>query len=140
MGAVTQINLATQVYGVLPSANGGMPSGMIAFVNTGSCPSGWTEQAYTGKYPLMTVAANSDAGGTGGSTAYTPAGTVSTPTMSATGTKFTTSSSGTAALTAMSGTTIASGANTVTLPARTFTGTPATIQPPYVKLIACQKN
>ncbi len=148
IGAVTVIDLTRQVTGVLPVANGGtnatsyvpFASGMIAFINSGSCPSGWTEQAYAGKYPLFTVAANSDVGGTGGSTSYTPAGTEATATISVTGTKFTTSSSGTAAATAMAGTTIASGANTVTLPAHVFTGTPATIQAPYVKLIACQKN
>jgi hypothetical protein len=149
LAAVTVINLQTQVTGVLPQANGGtggttysgVPSGMIGFINTGTCPTGWTEQSYSGDYLLMTVAANGDAGGTGGSTSYTPAGSVTESTMAATGTKFTTSSSGTAALTAMSGTTIASGTgNTVTLPAHTFTGTGATIQPPFVKLIACQKN
>ena len=148
IGAVTVIDLTKQVTGVLPVANGGtgatsyvpFSSGMIAFIASGSCPSGWTEQAFSGKYPLFTVAANSDVGATGGSTSYTPAGTEATATCSATGTKFTTSSSGTAALTALCGTTIASGANTVTLPAHTFNGTGATIQPPFVKLIACQKN
>lgn len=136
----TLVDLTQNVKGVLPVANGGLPSGVIVFVDTGSCPTGFTEQAFSGKYPLFTVAANADVGGTGGSTTYTPAGTMGAASCSVTGTKFSTSSSGTAAVTAMCGTTIASGANTVNTPAHTFTGTQATIQPPYVKLIACQKN
>jgi hypothetical protein len=171
-GAVTLVDLTTQVTGILPVANGGtgtnayvpFSSGMIAFISSGSCPTGWTEQTFAGDYPLFTVAANADAGTTGGSTSYTPAGTLNsvsagtpagtngTTSAAATGTKFTTSSSGTPALTALAGTTIASGANTVTLAApaftgsalaghtHTFTGTAATIQPPFVKLIACKKN
>jgi len=59
-----------------------MKSGMVVFIDTGSCPSGWTEVAQAGNYLLLTVAANGDAGGTGGSNSYTPAGTVTAPTLS----------------------------------------------------------
>lgn len=62
-------------------SGGGVPSGMIAFIKTGTCPSGWTEDsADVGLYVLATKAANSDVGNTGGSTSYTPAGTVAAPT------------------------------------------------------------
>lgn len=51
---------------------------------SGSCATtlgaGWTEVAsLSGKFPLGTVATNADIGGTGGSTAYTPAGTNTAP-------------------------------------------------------------
>lgn len=181
MGAATKLDLTTQVSGVLPLANGGtgtttgdVPSGMIAFINSGTCPTGWTQQSYSGDYLLMTVAANSDVGGTGGSTSYTPAGTNGTTTTGATsagtpagtngtttiavtGTKMTTSGSGTAAATTVGSVTVSTSSQNVTVPAETFTGsamaththtvpaetfagTAATIQPPYVKLIPCQKN
>lgn len=191
---ISLINLTSQVTGILPVVNGGtgqstavVPSGMIMFVGSGSCPTGWTEQNFSGNYILATVAANGDVGTSGGSNSYTPAGSVSAPTFTgnsvstsavsagtpagtngtvtaaATGTKFSTSSSGTAALSAFNGTTVASGANTLTIPAETFTGsalgthshtvtatgtnsapsftgTGATLQPTYTKLIPCQKN
>src|SRR5438132_2874579 len=62
----------------------GIPSGIIVFVQSGSCPSGFTEVAgLDGAYILGTVAANNDVGGTGGSNSYTPAGSVSSPTVNA---------------------------------------------------------
>lgn len=170
LASVTLINLATQVTGILPVANGGtgqssalVPSGMISFVNSGSCPSGWTEVNLGANYILATLAANGDVGTTGGSNSYTPAGTVSAPTFTGnagttgattiafTGTKMSTSSSGTAAVTNVGGTTITTAAQNLgshthsftpagSVSAPTFTGTPATLQPAYVKLIPCQKN
>lgn len=56
-----------------------IPSGMIAFISTGSCPSGWTQISGAGDYILLTAAANGDVGTTGGSNSYTPAGTVAAP-------------------------------------------------------------
>lgn len=168
--SISLINLTTQVSGILPVVNGGtgqstalVPAGMITFINSGTCPTGWTEMSLSGSYVLATVAANGDVGTTGGSTSYTPAGTVAAPTFTGsagttgastiafTGTKMTTSGSGTAAVTNVGGTSITTAgqnlgshthsftpAGTVSAPA--FTGTPATIQPSYIKLIPCQKN
>jgi hypothetical protein len=69
-----------------------VPAGMISFVNTGTCPSGWTEvSGLNGKMLRGTVAANMDVGGTGGSDSVTPTFTGSalgthTHTTTATGT------------------------------------------------------
>ncbi len=150
LGSVTMVNLATQVYGVLPTANGGVPSGMIEFIATGSCPTGYTQQSFAGDYILLTVAANSDVGTTGGSltsgatSAGTPAGTNGTAAVTSVGTKFTTSSSGSFAFTTLAGTASAA-SPTVTVPAEVFTGSAMgththTISPTFVKLIPCQKN
>jgi hypothetical protein len=148
--APTQVDLTADVKNGLPTANGGVPSGMIEFVNTGSCPTGYTQLSLAGDYILLTVAANGDVGTTGGSltsgatSAGTPAGTNGTASVAFVGTKFTTSSSGSYAFTSLGGTAAAaSGSHSV--PAETFTGSAMaththTIQPTYVKLIACQKN
>lgn len=63
---------------------GGIPAGAILMVDSGSCPAGFTEHAGLGasRFPMGTVAANADAGGTGGSNTFTPAGTNSAPTFS----------------------------------------------------------
>ena len=83
----------------------GVPTGMIAFIATGTCPSGWTEDtALDGNYILATTHAHGDVGTTGGSLSYTPTGTVSTPTFTGTPATLT---------------------GTVSTP--TFTGTPATL-------------
>ena len=187
------------------SASGGLPSGMIAFINSGSCPSGWAQVASAGDYVLLTVAANSDVGTSGGSTSYTPAGTnaaatfsgtpgtvpaetftgnalaTHTHTLTPTGTNGTssvattsgsfkgTSSGGFSQIGGVApGSSFTVGAQTFTgaldtssavsagtpsgtnstasfTPAGTesaaaFSGTPATIQPTYLKLIGCSKN
>ena len=64
-----------------PSSGSGsaLPSGMIAFVDSGSCPNGWAQVAANGDYFLATVAANGDVGTSGGSSIYTPAGTNGAP-------------------------------------------------------------
>ncbi len=46
-----------------------IPSGMIAFIASGVCPSGWTENdALAGYNPLITSTTNADVGAHGGST------------------------------------------------------------------------
>ena len=61
-----------------PTTN--MPSGMIAFIATGTCPSGWTENDNIATYNiLITTSAAGDVGTHGGSNSYTPSGTVSAP-------------------------------------------------------------
>ena len=58
-----------------PTTN--VPSGMIAFIATGACPSGWTENDALATYNiLVTTTAAGDVGTHGGSSTYTPAGTV----------------------------------------------------------------
>lgn len=123
-----------------PSSSGSLPSGMIAFVDAGSCPAGFTEDStFDGAYILGTVAANSDAGATGGSSSYTPAGTVSQPTFTGTATTFTNGNLGSnGSKVAVTTQTSYTPAGTVSAP--TFTGTTATIQPSYIKVIACKKN
>ena len=61
----------TYQWNLLTSSSGGaaVPSGMIAFIATGPCPSGWTENdAMTGYNVLVTSTANSDIGTHGPST------------------------------------------------------------------------
>lgn len=137
-----------------------LPSGAVVLVTGTACPSGLVEDdTFAGRFPQGTTAAAGDVGTTGGSTSYTPAGTVSQPTLTmnpytpagtvsqptltmnpytpagtlstttitVTGTKMSTAANGTPAATALAGTTLANGANTITLPAPTFTGQPATL-------------
>lgn len=55
------------------SASGGVPTGGILFVDTGTCPAGFAEVAgLNGRTLLGTIAANMDVGGTGGSDSITP--------------------------------------------------------------------
>lgn len=79
--------------GAWNKVNGGssssVPSGMIAFMASGSCPAGWTELGHGTDYVLLTTAAAGDAGTTGGSNAYTPAGSNSTVAFTPTGTNST---------------------------------------------------
>lgn len=77
----------------LTSVGGGgiIPAGLITFIVSGTCPTGWTEvTALNGKTLFGTLAANGDVGGTGGSDTITP--TVNSLTAAAqtfTGTPFT---------------------------------------------------
>lgn len=85
---------------------GGVSAGDIVMRVSGSCGTGFTEvSAMDGVFPIGTLAANGNVGGTGGSDNITPAGTVSQPTFSgdalsghahATGTYATSAHSGTA--------------------------------------------
>jgi hypothetical protein len=158
------------------SGGGVNPPGTIIFVDSGTCPTAYTELAHGGNYILLTTAAGGDAGTTGGSNSFTPTVnsltaaaqtfTGSSTTVPALGfgtiaasqaadtfgtTKFTTSSSGTAAFTSET----ARGAITVSGSTATGTLTPlgsnaasavtgtlnqVTVQPTYLKLIACKKN
>ncbi len=60
---------------------GSIPSGLITFVVSGTCPSGWTEvTGLAGRTLFGTLAANGDVGTTGGSDTVTASGTVSAPT------------------------------------------------------------
>ena len=62
-------------------SGGGVPSGMLTFILSGTCASGWTEEtSLNGKTLLGTLAANLDVGAAGGNDNITPAGTVSQPT------------------------------------------------------------
>lgn len=75
----TAVNTWT-AHGVSGSS-GGVPSGAIIFVDSGSCPAGYTEEsALSGQMLRGTVAANADVGTTGGSNSITPAGSVGAPT------------------------------------------------------------
>lgn len=146
-----------------------VPSGLI-MLSLSACPSGYTEvTALSGKFALGTLAAAGDVGGTGGSTSYTPAGTNSVPIFTGNQVNTSAVSAGTptgtvdvasGAVTAETGTfveaadavhthgftgdALAAHQHTVTatgsVSAPTFTGTPATIQPPFVKVIFCQKD
>lgn len=55
-----------------------VPAGSILLIDSGSCPAGYAEVAgLNGRTILGTVAANGNAGGTGGSATITPQGTIS---------------------------------------------------------------
>ena len=63
------------------TAGNGVPVGALIFLDSGSCPTGWTEAtALDGKTIIGTIAAHSDVGTTGGTDSVTPAGTNSAPT------------------------------------------------------------
>lgn len=60
----------------------GIPSGLITFIESGSCASGWTEiSSLNGVTLVGTIAANVDVGQTGGANLITPLGSVSAPTL-----------------------------------------------------------
>lgn len=59
----------------------GVPTGASILIDSGTCPTGYTENtALSGKTLIGTTAANKDVGTTGGSDTITPAGTVAAPT------------------------------------------------------------
>ena len=94
------------------AAPGVVPAGLITFVVTGTCPSGWTEvTALAGKTLFGTVAANADVGTTGGADSITP--TVNSLTA--------------AAQTVSSLTAAAQTVNALTAAAQTFTGSSTTV-------------
>lgn len=67
--------------------SGDVPSGSILLLNSGSCPTGYTEQSsLNGKTLVGTLAANGNVGGTGGNDNITPAGTNSTVSFTPSGT------------------------------------------------------
>jgi len=58
----------------------GEPAGLIGMVETGTCPTGYTQvTSIDGRMALATLAAHGDVGTTGGSDNITPAGTNSAP-------------------------------------------------------------
>jgi len=91
-----------------------VPSGMLAFISSGTCPTGWTENDNLATYNiLVTTSANGDVGTAGGSNSYTPAGTASINSLTAAAQTFTGSST----------TVPAETINSLTAAAQTFTGT-----------------
>lgn len=57
------------------TGGGGVPSGSILLIDSGSCPAGYSEVAgVNGRMLLGTVTANGNVGSTGGSDTITPAG------------------------------------------------------------------
>lgn len=65
----------------VPSASGGgVPAGAILLIDSGACPTGYTEvAALSGKFPLGTTNGAANVGTTGGADNVTPAGTNSVP-------------------------------------------------------------
>lgn len=62
----------------LSTGGGSVPSGANIFIDSGTCPAGYTENtALNGKTLIGTLAANGNVGTTGGSDSLTPAGTIS---------------------------------------------------------------
>lgn len=58
--------------------SGGVPTGAILLIDSGSCPAGYSEvPGLDGRMILGTLAAHANVGTTGGSDAITPAGTIS---------------------------------------------------------------
>jgi len=64
------------------AAAAALPSGATVLVAATACPAGLIEDdSFAGRFPQGTTAAAGDVGTTGGSSSYTPAGTVSQPTL-----------------------------------------------------------
>lgn len=81
------------------TASGGVPSGLITFVVSGSCPTGWTEvTALNGVALRGTLAANGDVGAATGADSATP--TVASTSLTAAAQAFTGSSATTSAVSA----------------------------------------
>jgi hypothetical protein len=112
------------------SNTGMLNSGMIVFIDTGSCPTGWTEVSSTGNYILFTSSAAGNAGTTGGSNSYTPAGTNATVSFMPAGTNSTSTvtplgTNNAPAISWPAGVPTFTGSSG-TVPAETFTGSSAT--------------
>ena len=76
------ITVVAGVWACTNVASSNIPAGLITFVNTGTCPTGWTEVvALNGKTLFGTLAANADVGTTGGSDAIIQTGSNSTSTV-----------------------------------------------------------
>lgn len=79
-GPSLHICSATNTWSEVGGSSGGIPAGSILMVDSGSCPTGFGEVAgLASRFPMGTVAANGDVGGTGGANTFTPAGTVAAP-------------------------------------------------------------
>lgn len=66
--------------------SGSLPSGIMVYIQSGTCPSGWTEiSELNGRMVLGTLAGNSDIGTTGGSDTLDITGTVTQPTFTGVG-------------------------------------------------------
>lgn len=77
------------------SSSSSIPSGAILLIDSGTCPTDFTEvTGLSGKTLVGTVAANADVGGTGGSDTITPAGSVSAPVFTGTSNQTTSAVSG----------------------------------------------
>ena len=73
-------------------------------IKSGACPSGWSEDdTFTGLMMLATTTVAGDVGTTGGTTSFTPAGTISTPTFTGASDTTSSNSAGTPAGTNTSG-------------------------------------
>ena len=115
------------------SPNTVFPGGIV-FIDTGTCPAGWTEvSGLNGRTVMGTVAANGNVGGTGGSDSVTPTFTGASVTSSAVsagtpaGTNGASATSGNCAATNIlagtgSGTACKAAAPNLTVTAQTFTG------------------
>ncbi len=62
--------------------SGSVPSGVYVFIKAGACPSGYTEDDTLATYNIqITTTAAGNVGTSGGSNSFTPAGTVTAPTV-----------------------------------------------------------
>lgn len=133
------------------STNVGIPAGTFMLTDLSACPSGWTEVTTYQGYSLWAQAASGTAGatlGTGRATnttdsSYTPAGTNAAGTFAATGANLVTTAGTVPSITVFNGTTITAGANTLSVPNQTFTGTAASTMrstvAPSVSLRLCKR-
>lgn len=71
---------ATNTWTAVSASSEGVPAGANMFIDSGACPTGYTENtALNGKMLVGTLAANGNVGTTGGSDTITPAGTNTAP-------------------------------------------------------------
>ncbi len=140
-----------QCTGIDQQSGGGVPSGSIIMITSGSCSAGYAEAAeLAGLTVIGTTSANMDVGTLGGSDTIVPAGTVSQPTFlgsvlsghshTFTGSALSTHSHGVgtiaAAASIFTGTALAGHTHSVTptgtVAAPTFTGSASSIVQPYI--------
>lgn len=89
---------AWQAIGNIAGSGGAIPSGSILLIDTGSCPTGFTEvSGLSGKFLLGTLAAAGDVGTTGGYDAITSSGTNSAPSFTGSSASTSSDSAGTPA-------------------------------------------
>lgn len=140
-GAVVWANHTTHAQGSMMGIPG-VPSGVVIMMLSNSCPNElWSQVTQlNGKFPIGTLIANNDVGGTGGSSSITPTGTISPQTFTGQqqnfGTALNVSLLGLG--TALTGPASITPAGTVSQ--ATFTGNAFDPTPQYVKVIYCKKN
>ena len=123
-GSNLTVTTSGNIVTVTGTAPAGVPSGMIAFISTGACPSGWTENdSLTGYNVLVTSTANGDVGASGVSTLIASAQTFTGSTTTVPAETVNSLTAAAQTFTGSSTTVPAETVNSLTAAAQVFTGT-----------------